>query len=177
MTQPLRLVRTPWIPRLAWARVRVRALMLAPVLLATLVPIASAGAQRWRDTTDAGPAARALFRLEADFARAVIDRDAAALRRIVAPQWVYSDESGTMSRDEGIAAFTAGADTVQEAGNEQMRAIVYGNTAVVTGVLWMRGRGARGPFRNRYRYTDTWLRMDGRWRCIASQDYLMPRER
>lgn len=171
MTQLVRLVRMPWVPRPACART------LALVLCLTLVPAASATAQRWRDTTDAGPAERALFRLEADFARAVIDRDAAALRRIVAPQWVYSDESGTMSRDEGIAAFTAGADTVQEAGNEQMRAIVYGNTAVVTGVLWMRGRGASGPFRNRYRYTDTWLRTDGRWRCIASQDYLMPRER
>src|SRR5688572_364269 len=35
------------------------------VLLA-LVPAASASAQRWRDTTDAGPVERALFRLELD---------------------------------------------------------------------------------------------------------------
>ena len=153
---------------------RARAMVVALTLMVTAAE--PAAAQRWRDTTDAGPAERALFRLEEDFARAVIARDAAALRRIVAPQWVYSDESGTMSRDEGVKAFTAGADTVRESGNEQMRAIVYGNTAVVTGILWMRGRNANGAFLNRYRYTDTWLRINGRWRCIASQDYIMPKE-
>ena len=153
-----------------------RARTFVVALALTLTWATPAAAQRWRDTTDAGPAERALFRLEEDFARAVIARDPVALRRIVAPQWVYSDESGTMSRDEGVKAFTAGADTVRESGNEQMRAIVYGNTAVVTGILWMRGRNANGAFLNRYRYTDTWLRMGGRWRCIASQDYLMPKE-
>ena len=155
---------------------RHHALALLGALILTFASATSAAAQRWRDTTDAGPAERALFRLEEDFARAVIARDPAALRRIVAPQWVYSDESGVLSRDEGIRAFTAGADTVRESGNEQMRAIVYGNTAVVTGILWMRGQNANGAFLNRYRYTDTWLRMNGRWRCIASQDYLMPKE-
>ena len=171
MTQPLRLARTSWRLRPPCARVRGFVLLLVVML----APITPAAAQRWRDTTDAGPAERALFRLEGEWSRAVIARDAAAIRRLVAPQWVYSDESGTLSREEGIRAFTAGADTVQESGNESMRAIVYGNTAVVTGVLWMRGRGPQGPFLNRYRYTDTWLRMAGRWRCIAAQDYLIPK--
>jgi ketosteroid isomerase-like protein len=170
MTQLHRLDSRTRAPRPA----RGRAVLIA--LLLSLVPAAPAAAQRWRDTTDAGPAERALFRIEAEWSRAVIARDAAAIRRIVAPQWVYSDESGLLSREEGIKAFTAGADTVVESGNEQMRAIVYGNTAVVTGILWMRGRGPSGPFLNRYRYTDTWLRMNGRWRCIAAQDYLMPKE-
>jgi len=120
---------------------------------------------------------RALYALENDFAQAVIRRDAAALARLVSPRWVYSDESGVMERDAGIRAFTSGADTVREAGNDRMRALVYGNTAVVIGELWMRGRTGKGAFRHRYRYTDTWMRLDGRWQCIASQDYLMPEPR
>jgi ketosteroid isomerase-like protein len=123
------------------------------------------------------PAERELYRLEETFAQAVVRRDAAALRALVAPRWVYSDESGVMTRDDGIRAFTSGADTVREAGNDRMRAIVYGNTAVVIGELWMRGRGPKGAFTRRYRYTDTWLLTDGRWRCIASQDWLMPEAR
>jgi ketosteroid isomerase-like protein len=120
---------------------------------------------------------RELYRLEEQFAQAVVKRDAAALRRIVAPRWVYSDESGVMERDAGVKAFTSGADTVTQAGNERMRAIVYGSTAVVIGELWMRGRGPSGAFSRRYRYTDTWMKLDGRWQCIASQDYLMPAPR
>jgi len=117
---------------------------------------------------------RLLYALENQWAQGVVKRDAATVRRLVAPRWIYSDESGTMNREQGIAAFTSGTDTVTTAGNDEMHAIVYGNTAIVTGILWMRGRGATGAFEHRYRYTDTWMKLGGRWQCIASQDYLMP---
>ncbi len=61
--------------------------------------------------------------------------------------------------------------------NEEMRAYVHGNTAVVTGWLVMRGRGASGAFDRRFRYTDTWLYRGGRWRVIAAHDYLVPSSR
>jgi ketosteroid isomerase-like protein len=122
-------------------------------------------------------AARELYRIEDQFAQAVVRRDAAALRRIVAPRWVYSDESGVMEREAGVKAFTSGTDTVTSAGNDRMRALVYGTTAVVIGELWMKGRGPKGAFTHRYRYTDTWAKLDGRWQCVASQDYLMPEAR
>lgn len=117
---------------------------------------------------------RLLFQLENDWAQAVIRRDSAALRTLTAPRWVYSDESGVMEREAGIRAFTTGTDTVHEASNSGMRAFIYPGAAVVIGVLHMKGRGPAGPFSRSYRYTDTWLRIDGRWRCIASQDYLIP---
>ena len=117
---------------------------------------------------------QALFRLENDFARAVVKRDAAALRRMTAPRWVYSDESGVMEREAGITAFTTGTDTVREASNEKMRALIYDHSAAVIGILVMKGSGPHGAFTKRYRYTDTWVKLDGRWQCIASQDYLMP---
>jgi ketosteroid isomerase-like protein len=117
---------------------------------------------------------RVLFRIEDAWAQAVVRRDAKALDRLIAPRWVYSDESGVMDRAAGIAAFTSGADTVHEASNADMRANVYGNAAVVTGILRMKGRGPGGPFDRRYRYTDTWVRLDGRWQAVASQDYLIP---
>ncbi|MES2176227.1 MAG: nuclear transport factor 2 family protein [Gemmatimonadota bacterium] len=118
-----------------------------------------------------------LFKLENEWAQAVIHRDANVLRRLTATKWVYSDESGVMERDAGIKAFTSGTDTVREASNEKMRALIYDKTAVVIGILQMKGRGPKGPFTNRYRYTDTWALIDGHWQCIASQDYLMPAEK
>ena len=117
---------------------------------------------------------QALFKLENDFTQGVVKRDAAIMRRITAAKWVYSDESGVMEREAGIKAFTTGTDTVRDASNEKMRALIYDKTAVVIGELVMKGRGPKGAFTNRYRYTDTFAKMDGRWQCIASQDYLMP---
>jgi ketosteroid isomerase-like protein len=157
----------------------IRALSLAVIAASvTAVPLA---AQRARTGTDSLPGAptatqRALFRLEDQWAQGVVKRDAATVRRLVAPKWIYSDESGTMNREQGIASFTSGTDTVTAAGNDNMKAVVYGNTAIVTGILWMRGHGAQGAFVHRYRYTDTWMKLGGRWQCIASQDYLLPAE-
>ena len=136
-----------------------------------LLALLLASPLRAQDTT---ATQRTLYRLEDRWAQAVVHRDAAAVRRLVAPRWVYSDESGIMNREQGIASFTSGADTVTRSGNERMNAIVYGNTAVVTGILTMEGHNAQGAFTHRYRYTDTWMKLSGRWQCIASQDYLMP---
>ena len=144
-----------------------RRLLAVLFLLPLGLPLGRAAAQP-------SPDERALFTLEDEFAGATIHRDAATLRRLTAPKWVYSDETGVMAREAGIRAFTTGADTVREAGNERMRAILYGNTAVVIGVLRLAGHGPKGAFTHRYRYTDTWMKLDGRWQCIASQDYLMP---
>ena len=155
------------------------ALLPAALLLAT-APLAGQAASTSSRADSArpreGPTERRLYALENEWAQGVVKRDAAVIRRLVAPRWIYSDESGTMNREQGIASFTSGSDTVTAAGNDGMHAIVYGNTAIVTGILWMRGRGSGGAFEHRYRYTDTWMRLGGRWQCIASQDYLLPAE-
>ena len=144
-------------------RVKSRVLLM----LCLLSPMA-VSAQQNRDVE------KVLFKLEDDFTVAVVKRDPKALGRLVAPKWVYSDESGVMGRDEGIKAFTSGSDTVTNATNANMRAFVYPNAAVVIGILQLKGRGPSGAFTRRYRYTDTWVLLDGRWQCVASQDYLMP---
>jgi len=144
----------------------------------SIILVAALGASTTLHAQQVRPAGssteRTLTALENQWAQGVIRRDAAIIKRLVAPRWIYSDESGTMNREQGIAAFTNGPDTVVTAGNDSMRVVSYGGTAVVTGILWMRGHGASGPFDRRYRYTDTWMRLDGRWQCIASQDYLLP---
>jgi len=142
-------------------------LLLAMLITVPQVAIAQLSARHKSDE-------RELFRLENAWAQAVVKRDAAILHRMTAPRWVYSDETGVMEREAGIKAFTTGTDTVRTASNEHMRALVYRNSAVVIGVLVMKGSGASGPFNNRYRYTDSWVKLDGRWQCVASQDYLMP---
>ncbi len=74
-----------------------------------------------------------------------------------------------------LHAVVAGSDTVAAAHNEEMRVHRYGPvTAVVTGWLVVRGRGAHGAFDRRYRFTDTWVKRAGRWQIVAAQDYVAP---
>ena len=152
------------------------ALVAALIGLGVAAPLPTAQAQTHASAKPSSTE-RELYRIEDAWAQAVVRRDAKALGRLIAPKWVYSDESGLMDRDAGMAAFVSGTDTVTEASNADMRANVYGNAAVVTGILRMKGRGPGGPFDRHYRYTDTWVRMDGRWQAVASQDYLMPEKK
>ena len=161
--------------------------MLKPLTAALLVYLAlplpgttlTLGAQ----TPAAAPAQRSaaqskvkreLFKVEESWTRGLVRRDAALFNRLIADDFVYSDERGVFTKAQIIAEATAGSDTVEAASNEDMVAHVHGNVAVVTGILVTRGRGANGPFSHRYRYTDTWLKRGGRWVCIAAQDYDMP---
>ena len=47
---------------------------------------------------------------------------------------------------------------------------VDGNTGIVTGIGWAKGTGGDGkPFEVKLRFTDTYIRRDGRWQAWASQ--------
>jgi ketosteroid isomerase-like protein len=160
--------------------------MATKQLLVVLITLAGAATAAYTqaDTAATRPTARgagaataaerALYRIEDEWAQALVRRDVAAFRRIIDRRWVYTDERGLLNKEQFIADVTGGGDTVTAAGNEEMRARVFGTVAVVTGILYTKGRGKDGPFDRRYRYTDTWLRRGGRWVCIASQDMLMP---
>jgi len=56
-----------------------------------------------------------------------------------------------------------------------MNARVEGNTAVVTGINHVKGRDDKGvAFDRRVRFTDVFLKKDGRWQVIATQGTLIP---
>lgn len=147
-----------------------RLLSLATLSLAlAAAPLAAQPAARALSTTE-----RTLTRLENEWTRALVQRDTASFRRLLAPRFVYTEDAQVMSKNDVIRG-VVGPDRVEWAGNEDMIVHDYGNTAVVTGILAVRGRGTNGAFARRYRYTDTWLRMNGRWRIIAAQDYQIPK--
>src|SRR2546426_2085896 len=121
--------------------------------------------------------ARALLQLEDDWAGALIRRDATVFRRLLADGFIYTEDDRMVGRDALLRDIVAGPDTVEAAHNEAMQVHPFGSTAVVTGWLIVRGRGAGGPFDRRYRFTDTWLRRGGRWQIVAAHDYLVRTDR
>ena len=116
---------------------------------------------------------RTLFRFEDEWAGALVRRDTTTLRRLLAPGFVYTEDDRITDRDAVLRDIAAGPDTVEAARNEEMRVHCFRTTTAVTGWLIVRGRGARGPFERRYRFTDTWVFRGGRWQVVAAQDYVL----
>ena len=115
---------------------------------------------------------RTLLRLEDSWASALVRRDGATFRRLLADGFVYSENDRTSTREEVLRDIVA--ETVTAAHNEDMRVHRFGTTAVVTGWLVVRGHGPGGPFDRRYRFTDTWVRRNGHWQIVAAHDYIAP---
>jgi len=145
------------------------------VLMASLsLPQALSAQQPTRAQSAPSAGERAVLALEEAWPAAVVKRDVATFRRLLAPGFVYTEDARTQTGDELIHDLVASTDTVTQARNEEMRTHDFGNTIVVTGWLVMRGRSGGKPFERRYRFTDTWLQRNGRWQIIAAQDYLVP---
>jgi ketosteroid isomerase-like protein len=118
--------------------------------------------------------ARALLRLEDDWARALVKRDTVVFQRLLAPGFVYTEDDKTMDRATVLHEVASGSDTVTAAHNEAMQVHRFGTTALVTGWLVVQGRGSSGSFTRRYRFTDTWVKRRGGWQIVGAQDYVVP---
>ncbi len=122
--------------------------------------------------TPKDPDVRTLLQLEDGWASAVVRRDSATFERLLDPGFVYTENDRIESRADVLHDVIHGADPVTAAHNEDMVVHCFGTTAVVTGWLVLEGRGSGGTFVRRYRFTDTWMRRNGRWRIVAAEDYL-----
>jgi len=127
---------------------------------------------RERQTSDSD--VHRLMRLEDDWAAGLVKRDGALFRRLLAKGFVYTENDHVIGRDELLRELTNGSDRITAAHNERMRVHPFASTAVVTGWLIVRGQGKGGPFDRRYRFTDTWVRLDGDWQIVAAHDYVAP---
>ena len=147
----------------------------ATLVLLVLVGSASQAQSSARTKeSQATATARTLIDLENGWARGVVRRDTALFQRMLDPRFIYTEDAVVMDKPELIKAIRDG-DRVESASNSDMVVHDHGGTAIVTGILRMRGTAASGRFDRRYRFTDTWMRKNGQWRIIAAQDYLMPR--
>ena len=114
------------------------------------------------------------IKLEDQWTSALVRRDIGTFDRLLAPNFVYTEDAAVMTRRDVMKSVT-GSDHVEWARNEGMKLHDFGDVHVITGVLHLKGKGEKGPFDRRYQFTDTWQRRKGRWQIIAAQDYLIPK--
>ncbi len=126
--------------------------------------------------TSSRPSASSLspITLEDQWTTALVKRDARTFDRLLAPNFVYTEDASIMGRSAVIKS-VSGPEHVEWARNEGMKLHDFGDVQVITGVLHLRGKDKNGrQFDRRYQFTDTWQRRNAGWRIIAAQDYLIP---
>jgi ketosteroid isomerase-like protein len=52
--------------------------------------------------------------------------------------------------------------------NTDVKVLMYSNSAVVAGIYHAKGTNSGKAFDHFGRFTDTWVKLNGKWQCVAS---------
>lgn len=116
-----------------------------------------------------------LLKIEREWLDAYMKSDAAALERITADDYNMTAPTGqVMTKAQEIAMLKSVPAGALKLSTEDTKVRIYGDTAVLTGILNQNGMDAGKPRTLRLRYTDVWVKRGGRWQVVAAQLTNMP---
>jgi ketosteroid isomerase-like protein len=110
----------------------------------------------------------ALLQLERDWIATWQKQDPVALDGILADGFVENYQGQTTTKKQMIADMKAGIRKVESAEVSDMRAVVFGDQAIVNGISTAKGTERGKIVDSRMRYTDVFEKRDGRWRARCS---------
>ena len=114
-------------------------------------------------------ARQTLGQLEDDWAAAVEAHDTAFLAKVIAPDFHGTQDSATFGRAEVLRNVADTGTQLRDMKDNGREIRIYGNgtVGVVTSrASWKTEKGEHpGDYSNRY--TETWVKRDGRWQAVA----------
>lgn len=98
-----------------------------------------------------------------------LGHDVNAMQQLLDEDFVLTDYDGSVSnRAQFLASIKDPSVQLSLEMSEGMKLHEHGSTVVVTGATREKGTQNGKPFAHNGRFTDTWIKKDGRWVCIAS---------
>jgi ketosteroid isomerase-like protein len=109
-------------------------------------------------------AASAIAQLQSQWRRAMTTRDTAFFTRTLADDFQLTGGQSVLTKAEFLAAVATGAGRVPPGRPEETRIHIYGNVAVVTGLIRYEMPGGAAPILSRY--TEVWVKQGERWLAV-----------
>ena len=134
---------------------------------------------RWQVVSNAGHSLSdvgILLYMERDWNDASLRRDVAWFERNYADDAseISSRTGALRSKAEEIESMKTEKSVLESLELSDLNVRVEGNTAIVTGINHVKGRDEQGkPLDRRVRFTDTFIKRDGRWQVWATQGTLI----
>jgi RNA polymerase sigma factor (sigma-70 family) len=118
-----------------------------------------------------GDVEKELMRLQRQWAAAVVNQDRGALDQILAEDFVVTGPTGHVSsRQELLDMVAGGVSQVESLDVTDMFVHVYPNAAVILGRSIYKSRPGRSGLEGSTLWTNTYIRREGRWLCIAAHE-------
>jgi ketosteroid isomerase-like protein len=99
-----------------------------------------------------------------------INHDADAMGKLLDSDFVLTGYDGSvMSKSQFLASIRDKSNRLTIEVSDDMKLHRHGDTVVVTGATREKGTEKGKPYTHQGRFTDTWIKKDGQWLCVASQ--------
>ncbi len=119
-----------------------------------------AGANSFEDT---------IIRIEHQWAEALEKRDLSAWSRCLARDWIGTGPDGTMITKAGAYADLKAGLVIRELFRlDDLKVRIYGDTAIVFGLETEKSKIHGKDMSGQYRFTDVFVKRDGRGQAVAS---------
>jgi ketosteroid isomerase-like protein len=99
-----------------------------------------------------------------------LNHDANAMGKLLEEDFVLTDYDGSvMSKAQFLDSIRDMSYQLTVEVSEGMKLHRHGDTVIVTGATHEKGTFKGKPYQHHGRFTDTWIRKEGQWLCVASQ--------
>jgi|SRR5579859_1417525 len=113
--------------------------------------------------------------LEMKWADAYRTRHVDVLSSLISDDYVITMEDGSTLSKVGFISHTAEpSEHIEAAEFLDIKIRMHGDAAIVTGTYHERGESGGKHFDYRDRLTDVWMKIDGKWKLVASHYSLYP---
>ena len=109
-----------------------------------------------------------LLEVEAGWNAAIVRGDGAYVDRLLAPDFelIYNDT--LVSRADVVKGTGSPGRTIAEGGSKDQHVRLYGDTGVITGIYFERGRVGEHSYETETRYTDVYAWQGDRWMPVSA---------
>jgi len=117
--------------------------------------------------------------LDTEYQEAVKNNDVVTMDRILADDFVLATGNGRVYTKADLLKEAAEKTVIYECQEDHNRTVrIWGDTAVVTALLWAKGTDRGEPFDYEVWFSDTYVRTPTGWRYVLGQSSLrLPVER
>src|SRR5262249_8717926 len=108
--------------------------------------------------------------LDTEYQAAVKRNDATTMDRILADDFVLLNGPGQTFTKADLLKSAREKTSIYEKQDEiEQKVRVWGDTAVVTALLWLKGTSGGTPFERKLWFSDTYVRTPGGWKYVLGQ--------
>jgi len=127
--------------------------------------------------TETGKVEQELIKIETDWGEAGLKNDFAFMDKILADDFTEATPEGYfITKAQLLAQMKSGEFVATSWVQDDIKVRVYGDAAVVTGRTTTKAQYKGKDVSGQYLWTDTFIKRDGRWQCVATHGSEIPQK-